>query len=217
MHPFQFISPSDRPARILCFGAHSDDIEIGCGGTLLYLLASFSADVTWIVVGADGERRNEAQRSAVRFLANANSHDTDIQYFRNSFFPNSWGDIKEYFESIKMKVDPDIIFTHYRGDLHQDHRVVSDLTWNTFRNHTILEYEIPKYDGDIGQPNTYMPLSQENFDLKVDFLMDCFGSQRRRSWFSADTFRALARIRGIECNSASGFAEAFYCKKLVLR
>jgi len=203
--------------RILCLGAHSDDIEIGCGGTMLHLLRAHPhCEVTWIVFSAKGNRKREAVASATRFLVGARTRMIRTKSFRESFFPYRGEDIKVFFEQLKVLVSPDLIFTHYRHDLHQDHRVICELTWNTFRRHQILEYEIPKYDGDRGQPNVYVPLSQELCDAKVKYLMDGFSTQRSRQWFSEDTFYSLLRLRGVESNGSDRYAEGFYGRKVVL-
>ncbi len=206
-----------RAKHILCLGAHPDDIEIGCGGTILKLTRGRSdLIVDWVVFNADGRRRTEARTSARSFLAHAAKGHVITKNFRNGFFPFAGGRIKEFFESLKARVAPDLIFTHYRDDRHQDHRTISDLTWNTFRDHFILEYEIPKYDGDIGQPNVFIPLEREVCREKVGSLCRFFRSQADKHWFSEDTFLGLMRLRGIECASASKYAEAFYGRKLTL-
>lgn len=206
---------NQKPCRILCLGAHSDDIEIGCGGTILSLLASYpNVSVDWEVFSAEGVRRKEAQVSARRFLARAKKTSINIGRFRGSYFPTDADRIKDYFERLKGRLNPDVIFTHYRADLHQDHRVISDLTWNTFRNHLVLEYEIPKFDGDLGAPNLYVPLNQPVYEEKIDILMASFVSQHRKHWFTADTFMALMRLRGIEAGPEATHAEGFYARKL---
>jgi LmbE family N-acetylglucosaminyl deacetylase len=202
--------------RILCLGAHADDIEIGAGGTLLNLKArNAEVELMWVVFSAPGPRAEEARRSADDFLSGVGRKEVKIGSFRESYFPSEWPAIKEWFEEIKAKIDPDVVFTHSRHDRHQDHRVLSDLAWNTFRNHLILEYEILKYDGDLGQPNVFFPLSEEIASRKVDLLMKHFRTQSTKHWFTRDTFEAMHRIRGIECASTTGRAEAFYCRKLV--
>lgn len=202
---------------LLCLGAHSDDIEIGCGGTILRLLSMCKNwDVTWVVFSADGERKNEALSSARRFLNGAQEKTIIIKRFKESFFPFRGENIKWQFEQLKKKVNPDLILTHYRHDLHQDHRVICELTWNTFRNHQILEYEIPKYDGDFGQPNLYVPLSRELCQQKVRWLKEGFATQRNKQWFTEDTFYSVLRLRGIESNAPEKYAEAFYGRKIVL-
>ncbi|TKB65206.1 MAG: PIG-L family deacetylase [Nitrospira sp.] len=209
--------PSQVPCKVLCLGAHSDDIEIGCGGTLLRLLAMYpNAEVWWVVFSAVGLRRREARSSAKAFLARASKSRVILKNFRESFLPFRGEEIKEFFEEIKAKFVPDVVLTHYRHDLHQDHRVVSEFTWNTFRNHLILEYEIPKYDGDLGVPNTFVSLDVEVCRQKVDNLRRHFASQRSKQWFTEDLFFALLRLRGVESNSLTKYAEAFYCRKNVL-
>lgn len=201
---------------VLCLGAHSDDIEIGCSGAVLRLAAGRMSHVTWVVFSSDAQRQREALRSAERLLTGVPKQDIIVRSFRDGFFPYHGAEIKEYFEELKATLSPDVVFTHYRGDLHQDHRTISELTWNTFRDHLILEYEIPKYDGDLGSPNVFVELEEEVADRKVANLLDCFESQRGKRWFSDDLFRGLLRLRGMECNAQSGLAEAFHCRKLVL-
>lgn len=202
---------------LLCLGAHSDDIEIGCGGTILRLLrACGECDVTWVVFSAEAQRRREAVSSAKRFLKDARASTVITKSFKESFFPYRGEAIKSCFEELKLRFQPDLIFTHYRHDLHQDHRVICELTWNTFRNHQVLEYEIPKYDGDLGQPNVFVPLTQALCKKKVKCLMEGFSTQRSRQWFTEDTFYALLRLRGIESNAPDKYAEAFYGRKIVL-
>lgn len=201
----------------LFLGAHCDDIEIGCGGTIQRLVASRpDIRVHWVTLSSSPIRADETRRAADRLLAGAKHSDVRIESFKNSFFPYCGADIKSYFEKLKQEIDPDVIFTHYRNDLHQDHRVVNELTWNTYRSHLILEYEIPKFDGDLGVPNGFSPLTRAQLDNKIEVLLECFGSQLDKSWFTRDTFEALARLRGIECNAPEGFAEAFYMRKVGL-
>lgn len=202
---------------VLCLGAHGDDIEIGCSGTVLTLAAAGRlARVTWVVFSSDPQREREALQSAYRLLAGVQKREVTVKSFRDGFFPYAGAAIKECFEELKATVSPDLVFTHYRGDLHQDHRLISELTWNTFRDHLILEYEIPKYDGDAGSPNTFVELDAAVAGEKIVNLLGSFESQRSKPWFSEDLFRALLRLRGMECNAASGLAEAFYCRKLLL-
>jgi LmbE family N-acetylglucosaminyl deacetylase len=203
---------------VLAIGCHSDDIEIGCGGTLLALLArNPEVEITWLVLSADGERAEEARQSAAAFLAGAKREPKVIlESFRDSFFPYTGSDVKEAFERLKPSVSPQLVFTHTGTDLHQDHRLVAELTWNTFRNHLILEFEIPKYDGDLGSPNVFVPLEADLVDRKIQLLLDSFGSQRSRHWFTDDVFRSLMRLRGMEANSPTGYAEGFRCRKLQL-
>jgi len=201
---------------LLCIGAHADDLEIGIGGTVLQLVARQAVKrIEWVVLSATGERKDEARRSAARFLQGCPESRLFVERFRDGFFPFDGAALKEYMEALKQQVDPDVVFTHRRDDRHQDHRTVSDLTWNSFRDHTILEYEIPKYDGDLGRPNLYVPLSDSDRRTKVDYLMESFASQRTRVWFTRETFDALMRLRGMECNAPSGYAEAVHAHKLV--
>jgi LmbE family N-acetylglucosaminyl deacetylase len=203
--------------RVLCLGAHSDDIEIGCGGTILRLLSeNKDVDVHWVVLGASGKRNGEAAASANKFLVNAIKKKIIIKNFKDSFFPYIGEEIKNFFEVLKKRVSPDVIFTHYRHDLHQDHRLISELTWNTFREHFILEYEVIKYDGDLGAPNFFFHLDQETCKRKIDILKDYFKTQAKRDWFTADAFLSMLRIRGIECKAPEKYAEGFYCRKMVV-
>jgi LmbE family N-acetylglucosaminyl deacetylase len=206
------------PLRILCLGAHSDDIEIGCGASLLQLAEDMpSCKIRWAVFSGDEARRVEANRSADSWLKHIEESSVDLHEYRDGFFPDQWSEIKAEFERLKNSFEPDIIFTHYRDDLHQDHRVISDLTWNTFRNHFILEYETPKYDGDMGQPNFFIPVSSDTAQAKVKSLMNYFESQRAKHWFSEELFIGLMRIRGMESCSPSRYAEGFYSRKSCLK
>ena len=203
--------------ELLCLGAHSDDLEIGCGGTLLRLLAEERiARVTWVVFSGNAERAKEARRAARQLLGRRSGVRLVQHAFRDGFFPYQAVPIKEAFEQLKREVSPDLVLTHYREDRHQDHRLISDLTYNTFRDHLILEYEIFKTDGDLGRPNVYVPLSAATVKRKLSLLERCFGSQRDRRWFSEDVFRALLRLRGVEGGASEGFAEAFHGRKLVI-
>jgi LmbE family N-acetylglucosaminyl deacetylase len=203
--------------HVLCLGAHSDDIEIGCGGTILKLIETFpDLNVSWVVFGAAGKRQEEAIASAETFLNSAGRKKIVVRGFKDGFFPYLGAEIKESFEQLKTEVSPDLILTHYRQDLHQDHRLISDLTWNTFRNHMILEYEIPKYDGDLGNPNFFIHLSDAIRQRKIAYLIEHFATQSNKHWFTEDTFSAILRLRGIESNAPDKYAEAFYCRKAVL-
>ncbi len=203
--------------RILCLGAHADDIEIGCGGTLLRLLQERpKVSVDWIVFSAAGPRRAEAQTSAELFLHGCVSSQIVIHDFHDSFFPAAWSEIKDCFAHLARQLQPDLVFTHRRDDAHQDHRVLAELTWCAFRNHAILEYEIPKYEGDLGQPNVLVPLSAASTRRKSELLLQAFVTQRAKPWFTAETFQSLARIRGIECCAPEGYAEGFHARKLSL-
>ena len=204
----------DQVKRILCLGAHSDDIEIGCGGTLLKLIRDHkNLEILWVVFSAGGARTREARQSASEFLAGAAKKRIVVKTFKGSFFPYQGERIKDYFESLKS-FQPDLVFTHYRDDRHQDHRVLSDLAWNTFRDHAVLEYEIPKYDGDLGVPNVFVQLDEELCRRKIASLLNHFQTQANKHWFADQTFRALMRLRGMEC--ATEYAEAFYGRKLVV-
>jgi LmbE family N-acetylglucosaminyl deacetylase len=201
--------------RVLCLGAHSDDIEIGCGGTVL-TMARPDTVFHWVVFSAPGERAREARQGASLFLRAACQYEVVVKQFRDGFFPYVGAEIKEYFEELKAVISPDVVFTHYRGDRHQDHRVISELTWNTFRDHLILEYETPKYDGDLGSPNCYVAFDEALCSMKTEYLAAAFPSQQGKRWFSAGTFRGLMRIRGIEAGAPGGYAEAFYAHKVVV-
>ena len=201
---------------VLCLGAHSDDIEIGCGATLLHFKKTIPRlRFHWVVFNASGRRGQEAANAAELFTSGCDKKVV-LKDYRDGFLPYSGHEVKEFFEGMKSEVDPDAIFTHWQGDAHQDHRLVSELTWNTFRNHLILEYEIPKYDGDIGRPNLFVPLDSQLYEQKIDHLFTAFESQREKRWFTRETFLGLMRLRGMECNAESGYAEAFHCRKAVL-
>jgi LmbE family N-acetylglucosaminyl deacetylase len=197
-------------------GAHGDDIEIGCGGTILRLLKEYNnVDACWVVFGSSGQRAMEATESAKLFLEDAKEESVIIKDFDDAFFPSAGKEIKQYFEELKEAFSPDLIFTHFRNDLHQDHRLISDLTWNTFRDHLILEYEVIKYDGDLGRPNLFVPLNDKICRRKIELIRNCFKTQGCKRWFTDDTFLSIMRIRGVECNAAENYAEGFYCRKMV--
>lgn len=201
--------------RVLCLGAHCDDIEIGCGGTLLRLLdQNPRLEFYWMVFSSTAQRKREARKSAQLFLDKTATSRVIIMSFRDGYFPFQGARIKDSFERLKKLFVPDLIFTHSRDDLHQDHRLICDLTWNTFRNHLILEYEIPKYDGDLGAPNCFVGLPDSLCRQKIDYILRCFRSQKGKQWFTEDTFRATLRLRGIESNVQEKNAEGFYCRKL---
>jgi LmbE family N-acetylglucosaminyl deacetylase len=218
MLPLKFPQHPSAPLKLLFLGAHSDDIEIGCGGTVLQLLATCpNVDVVWVVFSSSAEREREARTSASLFLEQAKGQTrVMVMKFRDGFFPYQGMEIKEFFEELKKDVDPDLIFTHYRDDRHQDHRTISDLTWNTWRRHLILEYEIPKYDGDLGTPNCFVPLEKDVCARKVKNICDVFQSEGNKAWLTEDTFLAILRLRGVECAAPDRYAEAFHCRKLVL-
>jgi LmbE family N-acetylglucosaminyl deacetylase len=205
-----------EPLVVLCLGAHSDDIEIGCGGTLLQLKKTLpNLKFHWVVCSASGTRGKEAEKAAELFTAGCEKQVVFKDY-RDGFLPYDGGAVKEFCETLKTRVEPDLIFTHWHGDAHQDHRLLSELTWNTFRNHLILEYEVPKYDGDMGRPNLFVPLEEPLYEQKVNYLLEAFETQRAKPWFDRQMFLGLMRIRGMECNSPSGYAEAFHARKVVL-
>ncbi|GLU28176.1 PIG-L deacetylase family protein [Brucella sp. NBRC 12950] len=205
----------ERPINILCIGAHSDDIEIGCGGTLLKLLAtSLPIHIDWCVLAGDATRRGEAEASARDYLHNVETPSVHLMDFEDSYFPAHAREIKEWLLERREIHRPDIVFTHNRFDAHQDHRTVRELTWNVFRDQLILEYEIPKWDGDLGQPNSYVALPAPILERKLALLIKHFGTQRSKDWFDEETFRGIARLRGMECRADEGYAEAFYAPKL---
>lgn len=205
-----------EPLKILCIGSHSDDIEIGCGGTLLRLAEQYgNCEFHWTVFSAIGVREDEARKAALLF-AGPRLKGSLLKTFRDGFMPYDGAEVKTVFENELKKLSPDLIFTHNGKDAHQDHRLISELTWNTFRDHLILEYEIPKYDGDLGQPSVFVSLDRELCEKKVRYIIDSFASQRAKDWFDENTFMALMRLRGMECHSHSGYAEAFFSRKLVL-
>jgi LmbE family N-acetylglucosaminyl deacetylase len=205
------------PLRILCLGAHCDDIEIGCGGTVLRLLAERpGSTVTWVALASNAERERESRGAASEFLDGAGRSEVVVKQFRDGYFPNQFGEIKDFFEATKAQVKPELILTHHRHDRHQDHRTVAELTWNTFRDHLIAEYEIPKYEGDLGHPNLFVPLTEAQARRKIALILRYYPSQGGRRWFRTETFEAVLRLRGIECNAPEGLAEAFHVSKLVI-
>jgi LmbE family N-acetylglucosaminyl deacetylase len=217
MLTFAFPARNHAPLRVLCLGAHCDDIEIGCGGTILRLSEAYAnTEFFWVAFSSNVERACEAYESANIFLQDIQSKHIEIKEFRDGFFPFIGSEIKQEFEGLKQRFSPDLIFTHYRHDSHQDHRLISDLTWNTFRNHLILEYEIPKYDGDISSPNFYVQLDESICRRKICYILNAFKSQEKKDWFDEETFSAMLRIRGMESRSPSKYAEAFYCHKMTL-
>jgi LmbE family N-acetylglucosaminyl deacetylase len=212
-----FSSRTNSTRKILCLGAHCDDIEIGCGGTILrWLQEDAGLEFYWVVLSSNRERKKEASKSADIFLKGARKKKILIESFRDGFFPYQGAEIKEYFEALKKQVLPDIVLTHYREDRHQDHRLVSDLTWNTFRRELILEYEIPKYDGDLGQPNFFVHLNELVCRKKIQNILDIFKTQTEKHWLTEDTLRALLRLRGVESHAPEKYAEAFYCRKMTV-
>lgn len=209
--------PGGRAPVFLFLGAHCDDIEIGCGGTVVELLERHpDAQVHWVVLSTGAGREREARQAATMLLRKCPSARIIVKEFRGAYFPSEVVAIKDCFEELKRQMSPDVIFTHLRDELHQDHRTVGELTWNTWRNHLILEYEIPKYDGGLGSPSVFVPLPAATVRRKIELLMKVFKTQHDKQWFTPSTFEGLMRLRGIECNAPSGFAEAFYCRKLLL-
>ena len=210
------LSPSGDGAplrRVLAIGCHSDDIEIGCGGTLLGLTRSRpDVEVTWVVLGAEGARAAEARTSAEDFLSGAASSEIFVHGFKDAYMPYYGESVKEAFEDLKQ-IQPDLVLTHTRDDLHQDHRLACELTWNTFRDHLILEYEVPKWDGDLGRPNLYVPLTEDVVADKLELVLRHFPTQAGKHWYDDETFRGLMRLRGLECAAPSRYAEAFYAPK----
>ncbi len=207
------LGPGER-VSVLCLGAHSDDIEIGAGATILGWIASGArVDLHWCVLSAMGQRATEAEASAAAFAAGAERSRVELGTFKDGFFPYEGNELKSWMEGLKARIQPDVILTHRRDDAHQDHREVCQLTWNTFRNHLILEYEIPKWDGDIDRPNLYVPVDARTMERKIELLLTHFGTQRSKDWFDAEIFRGLARLRGMECRAPEGYAEAFFMRK----
>lgn len=207
------LSPGER-VSVLCLGAHSDDIEIGAGATILGWIASgVRVDLHWCVLSAMGQRATEAEASAAAFAAGAERSRVELGTFKDGFFPYDGNELKSWMEDLKARTQPDVILTHRRDDAHQDHREVCQLTWNTFRNHLILEYEIPKWDGDLDRPNLYVPVDVRTMERKIELLLAHFGTQRSKDWFDAEIFRGLARLRGMECRAPEGYAEAFFMRK----
>ena len=203
----------EPPSCVLLLGAHCDDLEIGCGGTIIQMAERWpDTKFVWITLSSDPERAEETNTAARQLFGNARNTLIRVERFKGSHFPYDGATLKEFFETLKV-YKPDLIFTHYRSDLHQDHRVVNELTWNTFRDHLILEYEIPKFDGDLGVPNTFIALPHNVLERKIQILLGCFTSQLHRAWFTRSTFEAVARLRGIECNAPEGYAEAYYGRK----
>jgi LmbE family N-acetylglucosaminyl deacetylase len=217
MLPFELGRADGGPLRLLAIGAHSDDIEIGCAGTILKLIESGAvSEVCWVVLTGETNRAAEAAASADALLADVPRRRVILKDFRDGYFPYDGAQIKDVFEQLKREFSPDLILTHQRSDLHQDHRVTCELTWNTFRDHLILEYEIPKYDGDMSVPNLFVSLDESQCRRKLDHLLTHFGSQLGKHWFDEQLFSGLMRLRGMECNAPSSYAEAFHCRKTVL-
>ncbi len=214
MRALDLIGPGKK-LSVLCLGAHADDIEIGAGGTLLKWIASGAElDIHWCVASGGGDRAGEARASAQDFMSGAAKSTIELGAFRDSYLPYEGAKVKEWVEAQKPRMQPDVVLTHYSGDAHQDHRLINELTWNAFRDSLILEYEIPKWDGDLGRPNTYVAIEEPILAKKIALLEKHFATQRSKDWFDAETFRGLARLRGVECRAR--YAEAFYARKLVI-
>jgi len=217
MRSLELARPGER-LSVLCLGAHSDDIEIGCGATILgWIARGVRLEVHWAVLSAAGQRGDEAAASARDFLAGAAQTNIELAQFKDGFFPYQGAEIKAWFEALKPRVAPDVVLCHWRDDAHQDHREVSQLVGNTFRDHLILEYEIPKWDGDLGRPNLYVAAARPVMTRKIELLQRHFASQRSKDWFTPETFMGLARLRGVECRAPAGLAEAFHVRKLALQ
>lgn len=211
------LARSGEHLTVLCLGAHSDDIEIGAGGTIISLIAAgVRLSVHWCVLSAVGARSDEAKASAQAFLSGAENAQIELGSFEDSYFPEQIRAIKQWLIELRGRVTPDVVLTHTRKDAHQDHRAVNQLTWNLFRDHVVLEYEIPKWDGDLGQPNAYVPLTKEAMERKISLLREHFGTQRSKDWFDRGTFQGLARLRGMECRAPDQYAEAFHLRKVRL-
>lgn len=202
--------------NVLCIGAHADDIEIGAGGTVLtWLRSGAELNVHWCVASAAAARGAEAKASAADFLAGAARFTVELGEFTDAYFPYEGASVKRWVEAQAARMKPDIVLTHARDDAHQDHRLINELAWNIFRDSLILEFEIPKWDGDLGRPNVYQPIDEATLSRKVSLLEKHFGTQRSKDWFDPETFRGLARLRGMECRSR--YAEAFHVRKMMLR
>lgn len=207
----------DRPLRVLCIGAHCDDIEIGCGATLATLArGEAEAVVDWVILSGTEQRQGESRAAMRALLGDAARGQLLFGDFEDGRFPAEYGRLKDFFEELKSLEVPDLILTHERDDRHQDHRICNEMVWSTFRDQVVLEFEIPKWDGGLGNPSVYVPVTREAAGLKVDALLSCHGSQRHRDWFTRSTFESLMRLRGIECRATAGLAEAFHARKLVL-
>lgn len=180
------------------------------------LARGYKLDVTWAVMSAAGERATEAGRSAKALLRRAVSLQLHMGDLPDSQFPAEFARAKQFMNDVRDSCQPDLVFTHWLDDRHQDHRLVGELTWQTWRDHLILEYDVPKFEGDLFCPNAFVPLSRSVAQRKSNHLMRYFGSQRAKYWFTSDTFMALSRLRGVACRSESGYAEGFNVRKILL-
>ena len=216
MHPLTLTGDRDRPMRVLALGAHADDIEIGAGGLLIELAAGRPGlEVDWVVLSGDEERAAEARASAAGLLGDGVHLNLELYAYRERFFPQLT-ELKERFDDLAGRLDPDVVIAPRLEDRHQDHRTVAEYVWQSFRDHLVLEYEVPKYEGDLGHPNVYVPISAATADRKIEHILASYPSQADRRWFSDGTFRAVLRLRGVESNASSGYAEAFTARKVVL-
>lgn len=216
MHALSLLDGAQPARRVLALGAHSDDIEIGCGATMLALAAQPSVEITWVVLSAQGRRGDEARAGAAAFMGEGEGRTLECHGFRDGYYPYLGAEIKDVFEDMKRRLQPDVIFTHARHDLHQDHRLVNELTWNTWRDHLVLEYEVPKYDGDLAAPNAFVAVEGEHARLKARLLVETFSTQREKHWFDEELFTGLMRLRGVEARSPTGYAEGFFARKVLL-
>jgi LmbE family N-acetylglucosaminyl deacetylase len=209
------LAVGDRPLRVICLGAHADDLEIGCGGTLLDLLRSRPVEITWAVASAAGERASEARRSATALLRGARQHTLHLGTLPDGGFPSHWTEVKRFVTALRDAAPPpDVVFTHRLEDRHQDHRLLGEIAWQTWRDAVLLEMEIPKWEGDLAPPNVFVPVSVAAARRKVAHLLRHFGSQHGHDWFREQTFMGLMQLRAVEARAASGYAEAFHARKL---
>lgn len=214
MLPLRLVPANGAPLTVLAVGAHSDDVEIGSGGTLLTLAAALPEVRAHVVVlSATPTRAGEAQAGARRFLPGGRV-DVEVHDLPDGRYPGHWAGLKDRLEELARRVRPDLILAPRLDDAHQDHRTVARLVRTVWRDHLVLGYEIPKYDGDLPRPNLYVPLTAEVLQEKLRLLRTCFPSQADRDWFDDEVFRGLARLRGVE--SRCRYAEGFEVTKLVL-
>jgi LmbE family N-acetylglucosaminyl deacetylase len=215
MHGLRLFGEDDAPRSVLAVGAHADDIEIGAGGLLLELAAAWPRlEITWVVLSGDEQRSAEARSSAAGVLGEDARLTVETYDYQERYFPHL-PELKERFDDLAGRVDPDLVIAPRLEDRHQDHRTVAELVWQAFRDHLVLEYEIVKYEGDLGQPNVFVPLAESTAERKIEHILAAYPSQADHRWFSDATFRSILRLRGVECNAPSGYAEAFTARKLV--
>jgi LmbE family N-acetylglucosaminyl deacetylase len=207
-------APAGRPLSILAIGAHPDDIEIGAGGALLSLAAAYPGlQARYVVMTGTAERHQEAHSAASAFLPSADVR-IDLHELPEGRFPAVWAQVKDALEEVARSCSPDLVLAPTRADAHQDHRTIGEIVSTVFRDQLYLGYEIPKWDGDLGQPSMYFPLSAGVARRKVELLHKCFPSQRGRDWWDDEVFLGMARLRGMECRAP--YAEAFTCTKAVI-